>query len=56
MIMGEDGDSPLHNVYIEQLKFLAVVCKKIHERTYLFPSANNCNENREKFFFASFKL
>ena len=55
---------PVQNVYIEQLKFLAVVCawtrlkicEKIHERTYLFPTANNCEENRENFFIVSFKL
>ena len=45
--------SPLHNAYIEQLKFLRVVCawtrlkicKKLHKRTYLFPSADNWEEN-----------
>ena len=45
----------LHNAYIEQLKFLAVVCAwtvpqkchKIHNGTYLFPGANNSEENRE---------
>ena len=56
--------SPLHNVHIEQLKFLALVCawtglkkcQKIHERTYFFLGANNCEENREKSIFVSFKL
>ena len=46
----------MHNAYIEQLKFLAVVCvwtvpqkcQKIHNGTYLFPGADNFEENREK--------
>ena len=48
----------MHNAYIEQLKFLAVVCawtvpqkcQKIHDGTYLFPSADNSEENRESRF------
>ena len=56
--------APLHNAYIEQLKFLAVVCaqimpkksQKIYDGTYLFPSANNSEENREKSIFVSLKL
>ena len=54
----------LHNAYFEQLKFLAVVCaqtmpkksQKIYDGTYLFPSANNSEENREKSIFVSLKL
>ena len=54
----------VHNAYIEQLKFLAVVCaqtmpkksQKIYDGTYLFPSANNFEENREKSIFVSLKL
>ena len=55
---------PVHNAYIDQLKFLAVVCaqtmpkksKKIYVGTYLFPGANNSEENREKSIFVSLKL
>ena len=54
----------VHNAYIEQLKFLAVVCaqtmpkksQKIYGGTYLFPGANNSEENREKSIFVSLKL
>ena len=59
------GDGPpLHNAYIEQLKFLAVVCaqtmlqksQKIYDGTYLFPGADNCEENRENSIFVSLTL
>ena len=54
----------VHNAYIEQLKFLAVVCaqtmpkksQKIYDGTYLFPGADNCEENREKAIFVSLTL
>ena len=54
----------VHNAYIKQLKFLAVVCawtlpqkrQKIHNGTYLFPGAHNSEENRENLIFVCLKL
>ena len=56
--------SALLNAYIEQLKYLAVVCaetmlqksQKIYDETYLFPGADNCEENRENSIFVSLTL
>ena len=60
----QSSSGAVHNAYIEQLKFLAVVCaqtmpkksQKIYYGTYLFPGANNSEENREKSIFVSLKL
>ena len=60
----QNVNNALHNAYIEQLKFLAVVCaqtmlqksQKIYDGTYLFPGADNCEENRENSIFVSLTL
>ena len=56
--------SAVHNAYIEQLTFLPVFCaktmpqksQKIYDGTYLFPGADNSEENRENLIFVSLKL
>ena len=52
--------SPTARCVVEQLKFLAVVCawtmpqkcQKIQNGTYIFPAANNSEENRENSIFS----
>ena len=51
----------LHNAYIGQFEFLRVVCawthlKDIYDKTKLFPSADNLEENRERLILVSLKL